>query len=95
MELVAIRIVNNFGIDEEFALPYGLFDPCNNAQQASEIMLKSDISITKDGDSNGYIAFKNLWGHRDSCDPDEFCCNDLIVTNANPLVAAMLLFLEL
>lgn len=71
------------------------FDPCNNAQQAWDIMLKSDISITKDGDSNGYIAFKGLWGHRDSFDPDELCCNDLFVTNEKPFVAAMLLFLEI
>lgn len=95
VEFVAIRNVNNFGIDEEVAIPYGVFDPCNNAQQAWEIMLDNDISITKDGDLNGYIAFKGLWGRRDSFDPDELCCNDLFVTNEKPFVAAMLLLLEI
>lgn len=65
-----------------------MFDPCNNAQQAWEIMLANNISITKDGD--GYYAVHNLY---------HICggewCVDNDVYNEKPFVAAMLLFLEI
>lgn len=65
-----------------------LFEPCNNAQQALDIMLKHNISVTKDGD--GYYAVQNLyhigWG--------DWRC-DRYYYHEKPFVAAMLLFLEI
>lgn len=64
------------------------FNPCNKAQQALDIMLKHNISVTKDGD--GYYAVQSLLhiGCGDwRCDRDYY--------HEKPFVAAMLLFLEI
>lgn len=90
VEFVAIRNVNNFGIDEEVAIPYGVFDPCNNAQQAWEIMLANNISVTKDGDWYfAFNAFDFTMGHM------EYYPAHKRNIHEKPFVAAMLLFLEI
>ena len=65
------------------------FDPCNNVEQAWEIMLKYNICVTRELDGD-YTAFKNLV----VCDYE---CTDWHYDNYHkkPLVAAMLVFLEL
>lgn len=65
------------------------FDPCNNIEQAWEIMTKYNICVTR-VDDDSYDAVHNL----------EFVCQgkwqvDLCVTDKKPLVAAMLCFLGL
>lgn len=64
------------------------YDPCNNAEQAWEIMLANNISVTRNGE--WYYAMNDLYytgggkwipeGH---------------ISNCKPFVAAMLLFLEI
>lgn len=68
---------------------YHSFDPCNNVEQAWEIMLKYNICVTREPDGD-YTAFKNLV----VCDYE---CTDWHYDNYHkkPLVAAMLVFLEL
>lgn len=58
------------------------FDPCNNAQQAWEIMDKSHICVLNIGDN--YVAFNVKGKSVDKHKLDE-----------KPFVAAMLLFLEI
>lgn len=64
-----------------------MFDPCNDAEQACDIMLANNISVTKDGDV--YCALHNLYhmGWGDWRIERE-------MRNEKPFVAAMLLFLE-
>ena len=67
---------------------YSVFDPCNNVEQAWEIMLKYNICVTKG--FNDYEAFQNLriddnW-RSDAC---------IVKMHQKPLVAAMLCFLEM
>lgn len=68
---------------------YSVFDPCNNVEQAWEIMLKYNICVTKSQRDN-YVAFEGLviTGVDDA---------DWIYDtwHSKPLVAAMLCFLEL
>lgn len=65
------------------------FDPCNNVNQAWEIMLEYDICVTREPDGD-YTAFKDLvvCGYE---------CTDWHYDNYHkkPLVAAMLVFLEI
>lgn len=64
------------------------FDPCNNAQQAWEIMLANNICVTKDGD--WYFAMNELYyTSGGSWVPSSHA------VNRKPFVAAMLLFLEI
>ena len=56
------------------------FNPCNNVEQAWEIMLKYNIHVTNYGDR--FEAYSNRW-------VDDRC------SHKKPLVAAMLCFLEL
>lgn len=89
VEFVAIRNVNDFGIDEEVAIPYGVFDPCNDVQQAWDIMLANNISVTK---SRGkYISFYDL--HYEN--PDDGHVAEIETQDEKPFVAAMLCFLEI
>lgn len=68
------------------------FDPCNDAEQAWEIMLDNDISITKyDGDFIALTCLSSRYGHFDT---ELLCCDNNIKVNKKPFVAAMLLFLE-
>lgn len=73
-------------VTEEYATftPNGRysFDPCNNAQQAWEIMDKSHICVLNIG--NNYVAFNVKGKSVDKHKLDE-----------KPFVAAMLLFLEI
>lgn len=63
------------------------FDPCNNVEQAWEIMLKYNICVTKEG--RKYRAIANMkW------DGSEVWCSGA-KSHQKPLVAAMLCFLEL
>lgn len=71
------------------------FDPCNNAQQAWEIMLANDIGITKCLRSDDYCAYRGLWGEGESFNPEHLTCNSEFFFNSKPFVAAMLLFLEI
>lgn len=71
------------------------FDPCNNAQQAWEIMLANDIGITQCLRGDDYCAYRGLWGEGENFDPDNLTCNCFYVTNEKPFVAAMLCFLEI
>ncbi|QDU35701.1 hypothetical protein [Proteus phage vB_PmiP_RS10pmA] len=68
------------------------FDPCNNAEQAWEIMLTCDISITKYDDD--FIALTSLSSRYSHFDTELLCCDNNIKVNKKPFVAAMLLFLE-
>lgn len=71
-------------------LPWDCFDPCNNAQQAWEIMLANNISITKDRD-NEFMAFiPNVF-----YDGTMECTKEDVPYSDKPFVAAMLLFLEI
>lgn len=66
------------------------FDPCNNAQQAWEIMLANNISVTKDGDWYfAFNAFDFTMGHM------EYYPAHKRNIHEKPFVAAMLLFLEI
>lgn len=65
-----------------------LFDPCNNAQQAWEIMLANNISVVEL--SGSYESYHNLVVN--SFDDCEY---DLVSMHEKPFVAAMLLFLEI
>ena len=71
------------------------YDPCNNAQQAWEIMLANDIGITQCLRGDDYCAYRGLWGVGESFDPEHLTCNSEFIFNSKPLVAAMLLFLEI
>lgn len=75
-------------IEDYYAENKCFFDPCNNAQQAWEIMLANNISITRY--ENIYEAVLNL---------SFIGCGewnvDKVVSNEKPFVAAMLLFLEI
>lgn len=63
------------------------FDPCNNIEQAWDIMLKYNICVTREPDGD-YTAFKNLVvGGYENVD---WCSDD---NHKKPLVAAMLCFL--
>lgn len=64
------------------------FDPCNKAQQAWEIMLKHNISITKY--ENQYYALYDL----SDAGYGNWRCNNYFY-HVKPFVAAMLLFLEI
>lgn len=69
-----------------------LFDPCNNAEQAWEIMLDHDICVTKY--ENDFIALTSLSSRYGHFDTELLCCDNNIKVNKKPFVAAMLLFLE-
>lgn len=65
------------------------FDPCNEPGQAWEIMTIHNICVTK---SKGkYISFYNL----EFENSDDGYVPDIETQNAKPLVAAMLVFLEI
>lgn len=68
------------------------FNPCNNVKQAWEIMLKYDISVSKYG--SNFIAFDNIMSRYDQWDNNNLCCENSI-EHEKPLVAAMLVFLEI
>lgn len=68
------------------------FDPCNEPLQAWEIMMKYDISVSKYG--SNFIAFNNIMSRYDRWDNENLCCENSI-ENEKPLVAAMLVFLEI
>lgn len=71
------------------------FDPCNNAQQAWDIMLANDISVTQCLRGDDYCAYRSLWGEGESFNPEHLTCNSEFFFNSKPFVAAMLLFLEI
>lgn len=65
------------------------FDPCNNVEQAWEIMMKYNICVTK-GLNGEYVAFEGLVVSG-VCDADWV----YYATHEKPLVSAMLCFLEI
>lgn len=69
-----------------------IFDPCNFITQAWEIMMKYDISVSKYG--SNFIAFNNIMSRYDRWYNENLCCENSI-ENEKPLVAAMLVFLEI
>lgn len=81
-----VKNINSLFLSGEYGC--SCFDPCNNAQQALEIMLANNISVTRNGE--WYYAMNDLYytgggkwipeGH---------------ISNCKPFVAAMLLFLEI
>lgn len=68
---------------------YHAFDPCNNVEQAWEIVLENNICVTK-GDDGNYDAFQGLYCAGHTTFYYENC-----LTHKKPLVAAMLCFLEI
>lgn len=68
---------------------YHAFDPCNNIEQAWEIMMKYNICVTK-GEFNNYDAVHNLEYYTDGNWIVDTC-----VSHEKQLVAAMLCFLEI
>lgn len=90
------KVAEKLGIDDDYGTFTPLvkysFDPCNNIEQAWEIMLKHDISVTKYG--SNFIAFDNIMSRYDLWDNNNLCCENSI-ENEKPLVAAMLVFLEI
>lgn len=66
-----------------------LFDPCNNVEQAWEIMMKYNICVTKEPRGN-YVAFESLV--ISSVDNSDWIYD---TWHSEPLVAAMLCFLEM
>lgn len=80
-EIVKLYVTDDKGLCTDF-------DPCNKSHQAWEIMLKHNISVTKDGD--GYYALRNLY--YSGCGNWHF---DVGAYNEKPFVAAMILFLEI
>lgn len=68
---------------------YHAFDPCNNVEQAWEIMMKYNICVTKEPRGN-YAAFENLVVN--DVDSADWVYDTL---HKKPLVAAMLCFLEM
>lgn len=65
------------------------FDPCNNVEQAWEIMMKYNICVTR-GDNDLYDAFSGLY-----CEYSTIFDYDEYVSHEKPLVAAMLVLLEI
>lgn len=65
------------------------FNPCNNVEQAWEIMMKYNICVTKEP-SGEYIAFEGLVVN--SVDDADWI---YYTAHEKPLVAAMLCFLEI
>lgn len=65
------------------------FDPCNNVEQAWEIMMKYNICVTQ-SDNDLYDAFADLY----CVGPTSFCYS-VCKSHSKPLVSAMLVFLEL
>lgn len=89
---IAKAVLNKLGYQniDCYYTDYNLFfDPCNNAQQAWEIMLQHNICITKDGCL--YSAYSNLLIGNDGYYADY----ENVTTHSKPFVAAMLLFLEI
>lgn len=83
-----VELIRFLGDTSEYEI-YGTFDPCNDVSQAWEIMLKYNICVTK-GDGGRHEAYKNLLIDNDwesSCEVLRF--------HPKPLVAAMLVFLEI
>lgn len=79
-----------YRIEDYYAEHKCFFDPCNNAQQAWEIMLDNNISITKDGEWYfAFNAFDFTMGHM------EYYPAHKRNIHEKPFVAAMLLFLEI
>lgn len=76
-------------VEDYYAEHRCFFDPCNNAQQAWEIMLANNISVTK---SRGkYISFYDLRYEN----PDDGHIAEIETQDDKPFVAAMLCFLEI
>lgn len=65
------------------------FDPCNNVEQAWEIMMKYNICVTR-GDDGLYDAFYSLY-----CEGETsfYYCD--YKSHKKPLVSAMLCYLEI
>ena len=86
-------VAEKLGADDEYGtftplLKYS-FDPCNNVEQAWEIMMKYNICVTKE--LNGeYVAFE--WLVVNSVDDADWI---YYATHEKPLVSAMLCFLEM
>ncbi|MFA1583742.1 phage protein NinX family protein [Proteus mirabilis] len=66
-----------------------IFDPCNNVEQAWEIMMKHNICVTR-GDNGLYDAFSDLY-----CECSTLFDYDEYVSHEKPLASAMLCFLEM
>lgn len=98
-EQVAQRLLLDWNVSTDICGEYvvlvggELFDPCNNPAQAWDIIYNHDISITRF--ANTAVAIRGLDSRYDHFDTENLCCETEIVINEKPLVAAMLLFLEI
>lgn len=87
LNVIAYERIEIVLFDDMDATP---FDPCNNVEQAWEIMMKYNICVTKDGD--GYTAVRDL----KYMDNNEFSSEfNAPVYHGSPLASAMLCFLEM
>lgn len=86
-------VAHKIGVEDDYGtftpLKKYSFDPCNNVEQAWEIMMKYNICVTR-GDNDLYDAFSDLY-----CECSTLFDYDEYVSHSKPLVAAMLCFLEI
>lgn len=83
-----VELIRFLGDTDEYEI-YGTFDPCNNVSQAWEIMMKYNISIQFE-EGLKPAAFLNM----KHVSHDKFIF-DKCAIHKKPLVAAMLVFLEI
>lgn len=87
------KVAEKLGVTDDYIsfkplLKYS-FDPCNDASQAWEIMMKYNICVTQ-GDDGFYDSFVGLY-----CECLTSFYYDDYKRHKKPLVAAMLVFLEI
>lgn len=86
-------VAEKLGVEDDYGtftpLKKYSFDPCNNIEQAWEIMMKHNICVTK-GDDGNYDAFQGLYCAGHTTFYYENC-----LTHKKPLVAVCLCFLEI
>lgn len=84
------KVAHKIGVEDDYGtftpLKKYSFDPCNNVEQAWEIMLAHDISVVRNICDDSYDALYNLDIYTKSWNG--------CVSHKKPFVAAMLLFLE-
>lgn len=87
-------VAEKLGVDDDYGtftplLKYS-FDPCNNVSQAWAIMMKYGISVTPNGDGM-YVSFRVASLFEGIINYYE----NKVIIHKKPLVAAMLVFLEI
>lgn len=87
------KVAHKIGVEDDYGtftpLKKYSFDPCNNIEQAWEIMMKHNICVTR-GEFNNYDAVHNLEYYTDGNWTIDTC-----ISHEKPLVSAMLCFLEI